>query len=91
VGEVNLSVNQLEDGRLENGQMENAPADGGVPQAVPAAVALAARRGSPHAIPGLNHGWMSRLRSYFILDPLIWFYTLGMGLLAIPGGSFDRT
>jgi len=28
-------------------------------------------------------GW--RLRSYFILDPLIWLYTLVMGLLAIPG------
>jgi 1-acyl-sn-glycerol-3-phosphate acyltransferase len=45
---------------------------------------------SPHAIPGRTYGWLSRLRSYFFLDPLIWFYTLGMGLAALPGGLFDR-
>jgi 1-acyl-sn-glycerol-3-phosphate acyltransferase len=39
----------------------------------------------------LTHGWLSRLRSYFILDPLIWLITLVMGLVAIPGGAFDRT
>jgi 1-acyl-sn-glycerol-3-phosphate acyltransferase len=49
------------------------------------------RRRSPHAIPGRTYGWASRLRSYFIYDPLIWFYTLGMGILALPGGMFDRT
>ncbi|MGD0566780.1 MAG: lysophospholipid acyltransferase family protein [Candidatus Sulfotelmatobacter sp.] len=48
-------------------------------------------RRSPHAIPGQHYGWLSRLRSYLILDPLIWFYTLGMGLLALPGGLFDRS
>ncbi len=52
---------------------------------------LAAARKSPHAIPGENYGWFSRLRSYFILDPLIWFYTLVLGLLALPGGLFDRS
>ncbi len=52
---------------------------------------LAAARKSPHAIPGENYGWLSRLRSYFILDPLIWFYTLVLGLLALPGGLFDRS
>lgn len=52
---------------------------------------LAAARKSPHAIPGENYGWFSRLRSYFILDPLIWFYTLFLGLLALPGGLFDRS
>ena len=46
-------------------------------------------RKSPHAIPGKNYGWLSRLRSYFILDPLIWLYTLVLGLLALPGGLFD--
>ena len=46
-------------------------------------------RQSPHAIPGLEHGWLSRLRSYFFFDPLIWLYTLVMGLLALPGGLFD--
>jgi 1-acyl-sn-glycerol-3-phosphate acyltransferase len=50
-----------------------------------------AQRQSPHAIPGENYGWLSRLRSYLILDPLIWFYTLVLGLLALPGGLFDRT
>jgi 1-acyl-sn-glycerol-3-phosphate acyltransferase len=54
-----------------------------------AAPPVAARK-SPHAIPGKNYGWLSRLRSYFILDPLIWLYTLGLGLLALPGGLFDR-
>jgi 1-acyl-sn-glycerol-3-phosphate acyltransferase len=34
---------------------------------------------------------LDRLRSYFILDPLIWVYTLVLGLLAIPLGSFDRS
>lgn len=46
---------------------------------------------NPHQIPGKTYGWPSRLRSYLILDPLIWFYTLGMGLLALPGGLFDRS
>jgi 1-acyl-sn-glycerol-3-phosphate acyltransferase len=59
--------------------------EGGAPAAPP----VAARK-SPHAIPGKNYGWRSRLRSYFILDPLIWLYTLGLGLLALPGGLFDR-
>jgi 1-acyl-sn-glycerol-3-phosphate acyltransferase len=44
---------------------------------------------TPHTIHGRNYGWLSRLRSYFILDPLIWFYTLGLGLIAVPGGLFD--
>jgi 1-acyl-sn-glycerol-3-phosphate acyltransferase len=52
---------------------------------------LAEFRGSPHAIPGKTYGWLSRLRSYLILDPLIWFYTLVLGLLALPGGLFDRS
>lgn len=50
---------------------------------------VAPSRRSPHAIPGRRYGWASRLRSYLILDPLIWFYTVIMGLAAIPGGSFD--
>jgi len=40
-------------------------------------------------MPGREYGWGSRLRSYLILDPLIWLYTIIMGLGAIPGGSFD--
>jgi len=52
---------------------------------------VAAPRRSPHVSPGLKHGWLSRLRSYFILDPLIWLYTLLMGLLAVIVGLFARS
>jgi 1-acyl-sn-glycerol-3-phosphate acyltransferase len=45
----------------------------------------------PLVPPVLHHGLLSRLRSYLIFDPLIWFYTLFMGIIAIPGGMFDRT
>jgi 1-acyl-sn-glycerol-3-phosphate acyltransferase len=47
-------------------------------------------RASPHAIRGKKYGWLSRLRSYFVFDALIWFYTLAMGLVALPAGWFDR-
>jgi len=47
-------------------------------------------RHSPHAIPGRNYGWLSRLRSYFIFDPLIWLYTLVLGPAALIAGWFDR-
>ena len=47
-------------------------------------------RRSPHAIPGRQYGWLSRLRSYLFLDPLIWLYTLILGLAAVPGGMLDR-
>jgi 1-acyl-sn-glycerol-3-phosphate acyltransferase len=56
----------------------------------PEAAPVVAPRPSPHAIPGVKYGWLSQLRSYFILDPLIWLYTLVLGLLALPGGMFDR-
>jgi 1-acyl-sn-glycerol-3-phosphate acyltransferase len=46
---------------------------------------------SPHALPGKKYGWFSRWRSYLILDPLIWLYTFVLGILALPGGLFDRT
>jgi 1-acyl-sn-glycerol-3-phosphate acyltransferase len=85
VQEVN-SVNEIESVQVESQQLP-----GGAPQASPASVSLAPPRRGPHAIPGLKHGGLSALRSYFILDPLIWFYTLFMGLLALPGGMFDRT
>jgi 1-acyl-sn-glycerol-3-phosphate acyltransferase len=81
---VNSSVDQIESGQAESrhlaGDTEHA-----------SATTVAPVRPSPHAIPGLKHGWLSALRSYFILDPLIWFYTLVMGLLALPGGMFDRS
>lgn len=52
--------------------------------------AAAPKRPSPHALPGVKYGWGSRLRSYFILDPLIWLYTLVMGPLGLIAGFFDR-
>jgi 1-acyl-sn-glycerol-3-phosphate acyltransferase len=51
---------------------------------------LPALRPSPHAIPGMRYGWLSRLRSYLILDPLIWFYTLTTGLGSLAVGMWDR-
>jgi 1-acyl-sn-glycerol-3-phosphate acyltransferase len=38
-----------------------------------------------------NHGWPSRLRSYFIIDPLIWAYTLILGTLSLLSSFFDRS
>lgn len=57
----------------------------------PQPMQVAEVRQSPHKIADLKHGWLSALRSYLILDPLIWAYTLVMGLAAIPGGAFDRS
>jgi 1-acyl-sn-glycerol-3-phosphate acyltransferase len=61
-------------------------AAGGPPQTT----LVATVRPSPHAIPGMKHGWLSRLRSYLIFDPLIWLYTLVLGIVAVPAGLFDR-
>jgi len=82
---VNSSVDRAENDQVENGR--EARSGSGAPAPVP----IAPFRPSPHAIPGLEHGWLSRLRSYFLFDPLIWLYTLGMGILALPGGLFDRS
>jgi 1-acyl-sn-glycerol-3-phosphate acyltransferase len=35
-----------------------------------------------------RYGWLSRLRSYFILDPLIWLYTIVLGIISIPVSLF---
>lgn len=38
-----------------------------------------------------NYGLLSGLRSYFVLDPLIWLYTVVFGLLSVPSSFFgDR-
>jgi 1-acyl-sn-glycerol-3-phosphate acyltransferase len=34
-------------------------------------------------VPG-RYGWFSRLRSYFIFDPLIWLITVILGIVSIP-------
>jgi len=36
-----------------------------------------------------KHRWLSRLRSYFIFDPLIWFYTVVYGIVSIPISLFS--
>ncbi len=82
VQEVNSSIDQV----------ESRPSGSGSEKlGVAIALTPSTGRGSPHAIPGLRHGWLSRLRSYLIFDPLIWFYTFAMGILALPGGLFDRS
>ena len=75
--EVNLSVDQVGNEQVEHGG--------------PQEMTIARPRQSPHGVPGRNYGWLSRLRSYVIIDPLIWLYTLVLGLLALPGGLFDRS
>src|SRR5437879_13827912 len=55
------------------------------------AAAASTSRPSPHAIPGAKHGWLSRLRSYFIFNPLIWLYTVVMGLLSLPSSVFSNS
>ena len=37
-----------------------------------------------------KYGWLSRLRSYFIFDPLIWLYTVVFGLVSIPASFFGN-
>jgi len=37
-----------------------------------------------------RHGWLSALRSYFILDPLIWAYTLILGPISLLSSFIDR-
>ncbi len=99
---MNSSVGQIEGGEIEGG-VENRSAESthlaGTAQALPVASSMVvpsiaeatvAPRRSHHGIPGLKHSWLSALRSYLVLDPLIWFYTLVMGILALPGGMFDR-
>jgi len=39
-------------------------------------------------VPVPRYGWLSRLRSYFIFDPLIWAYTVLLGIISIPVSLF---
>jgi 1-acyl-sn-glycerol-3-phosphate acyltransferase len=93
VQEVNSSVDQV-NGHAESGRVEGEGAGSqqasSQPESATPVVTLASAQHSPHEIPGREYGWLSRLRSYFILDPLVWFYTLAMGLIALPGGLFDQ-
>lgn len=73
--EVKASIDEVQGGQIES----------------PQSATVDPSRLSPHAIPGRNYGLLSALRSYLIFDPLIWLYTLILGLLALPGGVFDRS
>ena len=81
---MNSSLGQIENDQVEKGRVES-----GASVASPVASGLASPRPSPHAIPGLKHGWLSRLRSYLILDPLIWLYTVVLGSFVLVVGLFD--
>jgi 1-acyl-sn-glycerol-3-phosphate acyltransferase len=39
---------------------------------------------SAMAVASRRYGWLSRLRSYFIFDPLIWLITVVLGIVSIP-------
>ena len=41
--------------------------------------------------PADRYGLLSRLRSYFIIDPLIWAYTLILGTISLTCSLFDRS
>jgi 1-acyl-sn-glycerol-3-phosphate acyltransferase len=45
---------------------------------------------APSAVRKKRHGWPSRLRSYFILAPLIWVYTVVLGTISLICSIFDR-
>jgi 1-acyl-sn-glycerol-3-phosphate acyltransferase len=47
-------------------------------------------KSSVKASPARRYGLLSRLRSYFVLDPLIWFYTIALGVIAIPVSLFGN-
>ena len=38
----------------------------------------------------MEYGWGSRLRSYLIFDPLIWLYTVVLGIVSIPVSLFGE-
>jgi len=40
--------------------------------------------------PAKKYGWPSRLRSYFIFDPLIWMYTVVLGIVSVPVSLFGE-
>ena len=49
---------------------------------------VAARSAANSGAP--RHGWGSRLRSYFVLNPLIWGYTIVLGTISLIASLFDR-
>ena len=41
--------------------------------------------------PPKHYGWLSFLRSFLIFDPLIWLYTVVLGVISIPASLFGDT
>lgn len=85
--EANSSIDQTEHDQAEREQAEREPLENGIRPSL----AAASSRRSSHELPGKRYGWPSRLRSYFFIDPLIWLYTLILGIAALPGGVRDRS
>ncbi|MFY9560754.1 MAG: lysophospholipid acyltransferase family protein [Terriglobales bacterium] len=64
----------------------------GQTRACPEPVAGASAPTWAEELPAPKHyGWLSRLRSYFIFDPLIWAYTLVLGTISLACSLFDRS
>ncbi|MBV9572611.1 MAG: 1-acyl-sn-glycerol-3-phosphate acyltransferase [Acidobacteriales bacterium] len=62
-----------------------------VDEAVEEKSGTAAMRGpSTTANRPRKYGIFSRLRSYLIFDPLIWFYTLALGIISVPVSFFGN-
>src|SRR5947209_5668287 len=38
-----------------------------------------------------SYSWLSSLRSYFFFDPLIWLYTVVMGIISLPTSLFSNS
>ena len=93
--EVNSSLERVGNEPAENGSQISGEARSTFPplavvHSEPKTAPKAIARRSPHAFSGAEYGWLSRLRSYFILDPLIWSYTLLTGLGSLFAGFGDR-
>ncbi|HXM20220.1 MAG TPA: lysophospholipid acyltransferase family protein [Terriglobales bacterium] len=52
------------------------------------AVELARKDENSPIAPAKKYGWLSRLRSYFIFDPLVWLYTVVLGIVSIPASLY---
>jgi 1-acyl-sn-glycerol-3-phosphate acyltransferase len=57
----------------------------------PGNAGAAARTVAARKSPAQRYGWGSRLRSYFIIDPLVWVYTLVLGTVSLVCSLFDRS
>jgi 1-acyl-sn-glycerol-3-phosphate acyltransferase len=75
---VNSSVSPVEHNQVE-----------GEPSQASLVASSDSERGTSLAVPSRKYGWLSRLRSCLILDPLIWLYTVVLGSAVLAVGLFD--